>query len=336
MDDPEPAHARAARGRVTISRLGGGNPAASIGEDVRRGLSNQPKFLSPKYFYDEQGSALFERICDAPEYYLTRTENALLAKVSESLIEQVRPGRVIELGSGSSTKTEHLLSACARQHCYARYVPFDVSAETLTRAGERLARKYAWLEVEGLVGDYWQDLKHVPLADEPRLFLFLGSTIGNFDDHEAIVFLRELRSVMNGQDWLLLGVDRVKDESVLNAAYNDVAGLTAEFNLNVLAVINRHLGADFAPGNFEHHAWYHAARSRIEMHLRSRRSHTVHLRALDLEVAFAPEESILTEISRKFTPDSFGAMLMEGGFAAQHHFEPANGYFSLILARPTH
>ncbi len=334
MDPAPPQPARDARMRVAVRHLGNGDLASGIAGDVRRGLSARPKILPPKYFYDEQGSWLFEQICLTPEYYLTRTEEALLETIADELIDAVRPQTIIELGSGSARKTEYLLRACDRQRRYARYLPFDVSTETLLQAGQRLLQRYAWLEVEALIGDYCHDLGRIPDAPGPRLFLFLGSTIGNFDERQADAFLRELRSVMTIEDRLLIGLDRVKDSAVLNAAYNDAAGFTAQFNLNVLRVVNRYLAAAFRPETFAHRAIYSADRARVEMYLHSRIGQRVPIRGLAMEAMFNPDESILTEISRKFTPTSSVAMLAAGGFAAQQHFEPANGYFSLLLAKP--
>lgn len=333
MDFGSPPSARGVRGRAVVRHLGNGDLAGGIGEDVRRGLSAQPKFVPPKYFYDEHGSRLFEQICRTPEYYLTRTEEQLLEQFADELVGNVRPQAIIELGSGSSHKTEHLLRACDRQRCHARYLPFDVSTEMLHHAGERLLEHYPWLRVEALIGDYCHDLSRIPETPGPRLFLFLGSTIGNFDDAEAQAFLRSLGALMAPEDRLLIGLDRVKDADVLNAAYNDAAGVTAQFNLNVLNVINRLLAAEFRPETFEHRAAYHPGRERVEMYLHSRVAQTVPIQALHMGASFYSGEPILTEISRKFTPGSFSALLAAGGFAPQRHYEPADGYFSLVLAQ---
>jgi L-histidine N-alpha-methyltransferase len=226
-----------------------------------------------------------------------------------------------------------LLRACGNQHCHARYESFDVCTEMLLHAAERLVDEYAWLNVDVLVGDYLHDLQHIPEGDCARLVLFLGSTIGNFDDHEAVTFLRALRAVMGSEDRFLVGLDRVKDTDMLHAAYNDAAGLTAEFNRNVLQVINRELDGDFEPQAFAHRALYNEAQARMEMYLESLHAQRVHIRALDMEVEFMEGEPMLTEISRKFTPAAVHAMLAEGGFVAEQHFESAHGHFSLVLAR---
>lgn len=326
---------RLQRERITLEELSAVDPLDSLADDVGAGLSASPKSLPPKYFYDETGSWLFEEICKTPEYYLTRTEDALLAEVADAVIETVRPSRILELGSGSSRKTGHLLRACGNQRCHARYESFDVCSEMLQHAAERLVDEYAWLNVDVLIGDYLHDLQQIPDSEGARLVLFLGSTIGNFDEHEAVTFLRALRAVMGGEDRFLLGLDRVKDTGVLHAAYNDTAGLTAAFNRNVLQVINRALDGGFRPQTFAHRALYNEPQARIEMYLDSSHAQRVPIRALDIEVEFTEGEAMLTEISRKFTPASMQSMLAEGGFAAEQHFESGNGYFSLILARPS-
>lgn len=320
--------------RISFHRLGDVDPVASIADDVRVGLSARPKTLPPKYFYDERGSWLFEEICKTPEYYLTRTEDALLTTIADAVIEAVRPSSILELGSGSSRKTGHLLRACERQKCHARYEPFDVCTEIMLHAAERLVREHRWLSVEALIGDYLRDLQHISANGGTRLVLFLGSTIGNFDQQESMGFLRALRSVMNSDDWFLLGLDRVKDVGILNAAYNDASGLTAEFNLNVLQVINRELDGDFKLQTFAHRAVYNESLSRMEMYLDSLIPQAVDLRRLQMQAEFVEGEPILTEISCKFTPTSIDAMLAQSGFVAEQHFEPENRAFSLVLARP--
>jgi L-histidine N-alpha-methyltransferase len=325
---------RPVRERISLHHLGDVDPVASIADDVRAGFSAMPKSLPPKYFYDERGSWLFEEICKTPEYYLTRTEDALLARIADSVIATVRPSSILELGSGSSRKTSHLLRACARQRCHARYEPFDVSTEIMLHAAERLVREHAWLNVEVLIGDYLRDLPHISDHAGTRLVLFLGSTIGNFDQQESVSFLRSLRSAMTSDDRFLLGFDRVKDTDALNAAYNDASGLTAEFNLNVLQVINRELDGDFNLQRFAHRAIYNESLARIEMYLDSLLAQSVCLRRLPLQAEFVEGESILTEISCKFTPASIDTMLGESGFIAEQHFEPDSRAFSLVLARP--
>jgi len=319
---------------IAIRTLHGERLSSNIQADVRTGLSASPKWLPPKYFYDERGSALFEQICRTPEYYPSRLEDALLARSAAEIIQQARPSTIIELGSGSSRKTAHLFAACERQACYGRYLPLDVCREMLLYAGQRLLQRYPWLEIEALVGDYGLGLKHLPASAGPRLFLFLGGTIGNFTEPEASSFLKNLRAVMHSNDRFLLGVDRVKETAVLNAAYNDAQGYTAAFNLNILRVLNRALNAEFDLDTFTHAAWYNETESRIEMHLHSKLNQLIKLKALNLKIKFNKGESILTEISRKFTPQSLATSLSHAGFAVERHYQAENNYFSLVLARP--
>jgi L-histidine N-alpha-methyltransferase len=320
---------------ITLHRLGAQSAWSTLAQDVRTGLTVPRKRLPPKYFYDDQGSLLFERICETPEYYPTSTEYHLLQIVADEVIGRVRPGALIELGSGSSRKTVHLLDACERAGCACTYVPIDVCAEMLLRAGAALCARYPWLDVEACVGDYGVDLGVIPNARGPRLFAFLGGTLGNLEDEEALAFLGHLRAAMTVDDRLLLGADRVKDERVLFAAYNDATGYTAAFNLNMLHVINRELRGEFDLARFTHRAYYNAAEARIEMHIVARVAHSVAIRDLGLRIQFDARESILTEISRKFTPDTLTALLARGGFAIEAHYEPEDSYFSLMLARPS-
>ena len=321
---------------VRVERVSGGvrDLRAALADDVRDGLRARPKRLPPKYFYDERGSRLFEAICRTPEYYPTRTEDALLARHALEIVEAVRPAELVELGSGSSRKTVHLTAACERLGCHCVYRPVDVCAAMLEEAAARLTRAHAWLRVAALVGEYEPALASLPPPRGPRLFAFLGGTLGNFEDAEARGFLRRLRRAMVPGDALLLGADRVKDRAVLDAAYNDAAGHTEAFNLNVLNVINRELGAGFRPRDFRHRAFFDPARSRVEMHLVARKRHRVSIGALSLDVAFDQGESILTEISRKFTAPEIEGLLAAVGLEVRRHYAPDNGYYSLLLAVP--
>lgn len=306
----------------------------SLVDDVREGLLASPRSLPPKYFYDDKGSRLFDAICDTEEYYPTRTEDALLKQSAEDIISSLLPEHVVELGSGTSRKTRRLLDACEEHDCHATYWPFDVCKSMVQDSAEALVDEYDWLSVRGLVGDYHAGFEHFPGFEGRSLFVFLGSTIGNLEHVHAVEFLQELRSVMGPNDSLLMGADRVKDSTILHAAYNDSEGLTAEFNLNVLQVLNREVDADFEIDAFEHKAIFNREDSRIEMHLVSKREQTVNLTAMDETITFHEGESILTEISRKFTPDSLDALLKEAGFSIERHYEPRDGFFSLILSSP--
>lgn len=320
--------------RLQLRNLQAINHRSSIAEDVRKGLALRPRWLPPKYFYDERGSWLFDQICKTKEYYPTRTEDALLQRYAHRIIELARPHTIFELGSGASRKTVHLLDACEEQACYSRYQPLDVCGEMLIDAGQRLTRNYKWLDIEALVGEYQAGLDFVADSEGPGLYVFLGGSIGNFTHEEAIGFLRRVRRSMSPSDYLLLGADRVKEEVILNAAYNDSQGYTEAFNTNVLTVLNRELDADFQTDCFAHHAFFNTQEHQIEMHLKSRVAQTVTIESLELQLDFAEGESIRTEISRKFTPDSLVALLAAAGFSMAEHFQPENGYFSLVLASP--
>jgi L-histidine Nalpha-methyltransferase len=320
--------------RFRCMRVPAARPVPGLEEDVRRGLLVRPRSLPPKYFYDERGSALFDRICDTPEYYPTRTEDALLAACAGQVIARARPDHIIELGSGASRKTGHLLTALDRAGLDGcQYWPFDVCEPMLRQAAARLMAAHAGLRVNALVGDYLGGLSGMPRPGGRRLFVFLGSTIGNFEPAEAVGFLRELAALMDSGDSLLLGADRVKSPAVLEAAYNDAEGVTAAFNLNLLEVLNRELDSDFMPDAFMHRALYNAVDQRIEMYLISRVRQMVHLSRLGEHLELDAGESILTEISRKFTPETLEAMLGEAGLESVARFEPENGYFSLVHAR---
>ncbi len=308
-------------------------PVPGILEDASNGLIDAPRSMPPKYFYDERGSRLFDAICETREYYPTRTEECLLRGCARDVIEQVRPDHIVEFGSGTARKTRHLFDACNQVGETTAYWPFDVCEAMLHDSGRQLVQEYDWLQVNALVGDYLGGLAGLPPRDGRTLYLFLGGTIGNFTHVEAAAFLDEVRAVMRPGDGLLLGADRVKDVQVLQAAYNDDSGMTAQFNLNLLAVLNREIGADFVSDNFEHHALFNAEASRIEMYLVSRCRQSVSIGALKQTLEIEEGERILTEISRKFTLPHLEALLTGAGFAIQRHFEPDNGWFSLVLAR---
>jgi len=320
--------------RLNCNEVRPSRPTPSLLDDVRDGLLAQPRTLPPKYFYDDHGSRLFDAICDVDEYYPTRTEDALLEDYAQEIIATLHPKHVIELGSGAARKTRHLFDACEKHQCHSTYWPFDVCESIVRDSSEGLIEKYKWLNINGLVGDYHAGFDHFPNVDGTSLYVFLGGTIGNFEHDSAIAFLSELRETMQADDRLLIGADRVKDTSVLNAAYNDSNGITAEFNLNVLRVLNRELGTNFNISGFEHKAYFNKQDSQIEMHLVSNCQQTIKIDKLDQKITLGSGESIRTEISRKFTPDSLTGLLKEAGFALQQHFQPENGYFSLMLAGP--
>ena len=306
----------------------------TLHEDVSSGLFSENKELPAKYFYDDRGSALFDRICDEPEYYPTRTEDALLARSAHDIIEHAGPAKIVEFGSGMSRKIRRLFDACSDLECYPVYIPFDVCDDVMIKSGEELSRDYQWLNVAPLSGDYTAGLGNLPLENGHNLLMFLGGTIGNFTEQQGIAFLAEVRELMVASDRLLIGADRVKDPALLHAAYNDLAGVTAEFNLNVLEVLNRELGADFDRNNFEHYAFYNPEENQIEMHLVCLRDQEVYFADLERGLKFKEGDAIRTEISRKFTRDTLEGMLHQAGFDILSHYEASRHAFSLVLAKP--
>lgn len=319
--------------RLTCTEVPPTRPVPSLAEDARAGLLAPPRSLPPKYFYDERGSRLFERVCATREYYPSRTEAALLAENAGSIMAAAAPDHLVELGSGSSRKTRYLLNAWTANGMDRVYWPFDVCAGFLVESGECLTAEFPWLTVCALAGDYHGGLAALPLPGEGRrLIAFLGGTVGNFEPDEAQEMLSDIAALLRPGDHLLLGADRVKDPAILEAAYDDAAGETAQFNGNVLNVLNRELDADFPVEAYRHHAVFEANASRVEMHLVAEREHRVRVGALDEAIEFAAGESIRTEISRKFTRESLQALLASAGLREVEHFEAAQGWYSLSLA----
>jgi L-histidine N-alpha-methyltransferase len=303
----------------------------SMAKDAREGLTATPKRLPPKYFYDERGSILFEQITEAPEYYPMQTEASILATIAPRLIASMAPREIVELGSGSSTKTRILLEA-DKASSVLRYVAFDVSESIIRTAAEDLQRLHPNLYVYGMAGDFNRHLLNIPPASGKRLVLFLGSTIGNLHAEERVRLLRGIANLLGRDDRLLLGIDLVKDVGVLERAYNDSQGVTAAFNKNMLNVINRGLDGDFNPDAFEHRAVFNREMSRIEMHLHPLTRQVAHLKAIDLTVEVTPDETIWTESSYKFTPDSAKAMLQQAGMQFEAWYTDPKQYFGLVLA----
>jgi len=309
---------------------------------VRQGLTAQPKRLPPWLFYDEAGSRLFEEITRLPEYYLTPTERELLAAHAGAMIAQAAEGRklrIVELGAGSADKTRLLLDAAAKRQEDVLYEPVDVSASALEVARVRIEREIPSVRVAPLCMDYTHGLELDPAAsDERRLVLYIGSSIGNFEPDEALRLLRQVRAGLDPGDGLLLGVDLAKDEPTLLAAYNDAAGVTAAFNLNLLTRLNRELSAEFDLRSFAHRAVWNAAESRIEMHLVSRIPQQVSIKALhregmDFAVDFAFGESIHTENSYKYALGEAEALLAAAGFAPVKSWTDDQSWFTVCLGR---
>ena len=302
-------------------------------EDVRRGLTDQPRWLPPKYFYDETGSRLFDRITELPEYYLTRAEESILREIAKPLVERLRPRDLVELGPGSCRKARFLLDALPRE-AGARYVGVDVGREALTLATRSLVEDYPSISVHALVGDFERHLAHVPPAWGRRLVLFLGSTIGNFDARARRLLLSAMRALLGTDGRILLGLDLVKDRRTLEAAYDDAAGVTTEFNRNVLRHVNDVVDGDFDPQAFRHRAFYDAEAGRVEMHLIADTPQHVELKRLGLALDFAPGDGIWTENSYKFTREGTEAMLAEAGLALEEWYTDTERRFGLLLCRP--
>ncbi|MEQ4304552.1 L-histidine N(alpha)-methyltransferase [Plantactinospora sp. B6F1] len=309
-----------------------GDLARALRSDVRTGLTDTPRWLPPKWFYDARGSELFEEITRLPEYYPTRAERAVLAARAGEIARLTDAKTLIELGSGSSEKTRLLLDALTARGSLGTFVPLDVSVSALEQSTTEIAAAYPGLRVRGIVGDFTRHLDRLP-AGGRRLVAFLGGTIGNLLPAERAGFLAALRSALERGDWLLLGTDLVKDPGVLVPAYDDAAGVTAEFNRNVLRVLNRELGADFEVDAFEHVALWDPDQRWIEMRLRARRP--VRVRVLDLDLVFAEGEELRTEISAKFRPEDVDAELAAAGFTGRARWTDDGGLFAVTLAQAT-
>jgi L-histidine N-alpha-methyltransferase len=309
---------------------------AALAADVRAGLTASPKWLLPKYFYDDRGCELFEAITLLPEYYQTRTELAILRAEAPGIVARHEPSELVELGSGSSHKTRALLDAMRDEGLLRRYLPFDISPGALLSAAGRLAEDYAGLRVRAVAGDFDRHLTRIPAPPRNgrRLVAFLGGTIGNLPPAARGPFLRRVRRLLRPEDRFLLGTDLVGDRARIEAAYNDAAGVTAAFNLNVLSVLNAELDGDLVPERFEHVAFYDPDADWIEMRVRAREAHVARLRALDLVVPFAAGEEIRTELSCKFTQDSVERMYADAGLELMEWRTDPRGLFAISLAAP--
>lgn len=304
------------------------------GSDVVKGLTQTPKSLPARYFYDDPGSELFEQICELPEYYLTRTETAILHKYAGEIARMTGPSELVELGSGSSTKTRILLDAYNQLGYPLRYLPIDVSAGILESSAKQLLADYPSLQVHALVSTYELALKQLLPAQLPsRTICFIGSTLGNLTPQECDVFFSQIRAALHLGEYFLLGIDLQKPKQLLEAAYNDSQGVTAAFNLNMLNHLNRRFDGNFDTTQFEHKAFYNESQHQIEMHLRSLRSQTVQLRALDLTVEFEAGETILTEISRKFDLNTIKQELQAQSLKPLQAWSDPNQWFGLLLCQ---
>ncbi|PPK66900.1 L-histidine N(alpha)-methyltransferase [Actinokineospora auranticolor] len=306
--------------------------ARALAKDAREGLSSNPKTLPPKWFYDARGSELFEEITRLPEYYPTRAEREILAARADEIAGLTGACTLVELGSGSSEKTRLLLDALRRNETLEHIVALDVSESALRDASAALAEEYPGVQVSGVVGDFTEHLALLP-GESPRLVAFLGGTIGNFLPGERAEFLSTIRGVLRPGEWLLLGTDLVKDEETLVQAYDDAQGVTAEFNRNVLRVLNRELSADFALDDFAHVAVWDADNEWIEMRLRARRPVTATIADLGLSIDFAEGEEMRTEVSAKFRRERVAGELAAAGLTLEHWWTDVAGRFALSLAR---
>jgi L-histidine N-alpha-methyltransferase len=307
--------------------------ADALHHDVRVGLTADPKWLPPKWFYDALGSELFERITALPEYYPTRTERELLRRSAGEIAAWAAVDTLVELGSGSSDKTRLLLDALTANGSLQRFVPLDVSESALRSAMTAVARAYPPLVVHGVVGDFTQHLELLPAGqDGRRLVAFLGGTIGNLLPEERASFFTALRTALNPGELLLLGAGLITDPAVMVPAYDDDAGVTADFNRNVLRVLNRELGADFEVAAFDHVAVWDTTHEWIEMRLRARWAMTVRLPGVRMTVHYAAGEEMRTEVSGKFRREGLGAELVDAGFTDQRWWTDPDNRFALVLA----
>lgn len=300
-----------------------------IARDAIRGLTAQQKFIPSKYFYDERGSTLFEKICLLPEYYPTRIEMDILRKAAPKIMRLFESGDLVELGSGANWKIRILLDTAGyARRKNLRYVPVDVSEDALIKASEELGRIYPEVEVLGIVADFIHHMDMIPF-DRPRIIMFLGSTIGNFSNRTRRDFLRLVSESMRPDDRFIVGFDTLKTKQTLEDAYNDTRGITSQFNKNILHVINRELNANFDLSHFDHLAFFNDRKKRIEMHLRANRRTTVSIDDVELEIDIEKDETIHTENSYKFSKKSVEEMASEAGLEVHEWFFDARKWFSI-------
>jgi L-histidine N-alpha-methyltransferase len=308
----------------------------NFSEDVKTGLTSESKYLPFVYFYDHIGSQLFEKICELPEYYLTRAETDILETNADDIASQFSEETVlVELGSGSSTKTRILIEAFLERQSLAHYTPIDVSHQMLEESSYSLLEAYPDLEINAIAARYNEGVGHLNIRkDQQYLITWLGSSIGNFDRSEVTAFLRHIQKIMHSNDRFLVGIDLQKDKSIIEKAYNDAQGVTAEFNLNLLTHVNRELGGDFVLENFDHKAIYNDEVGRIEMYLISNIDQKVFISELNLEVSFAANETIHTENSFKYSLDNIDTLAEETGLYIEQQWFDTERLFSLNLFAP--
>jgi L-histidine N-alpha-methyltransferase len=321
--------------RVIVESYLGSGDHKTLADDVLDGLTRPFKELPPKHFYDAHGAELFDQICDLPEYYPTRCERAILEARSAEIVALTGAAELVELGSGTAAKTALLLAAMHDAGTLDRYVPIDVTESMVRASAQRLVEAFDGLRVHGIVGDFERHLDRVPepVDGAPRIVAFLGGTIGNFTPGSRRRFLRTLAALLGPDDFLLIGTDLVKDPKIIEAAYDDSAGVTAAFNRNVLTVVNRELDADFVPDAFDHVAFFDRDREWIEMRLRAQRPQRVTIGRLGLRLTFAAGEELRTEISAKFTRERIEGDLAAAGMELVEQLTDDDGLFGLNLAR---
>ncbi len=309
------------------------DPFAEIIQDVQTGLTSVPMMLNPKYFYDEKGSQLFDKITKLPEYYLTRTETSILKNEIEGILNRYKPEAVFEMGSGSATKTRLILDPMNESGMLRGIGLFDFNEEFLTESSRSFRALYPESQVVSIVGDFTKELMLGDFDFTPTLYLFLGSTIGNMSYGESKMFLERVEEKMKKEDIFMLGIDLVKDVNIIYSAYNDSEGVTEEFNRNILNVINVRLDADFEPNLFTHEAIYNQEKNRIEMYLKSDIDQDVNLKKIDLKLKLYSGESICTEISRKYTREKVESLMSSAGMEMKEWLTDADSFFAIALAR---
>lgn len=320
--------------RLRFIDLGAAPSQGSLAVEVGNGLSARPKTLPSRFFYDVRGSELFEQITELPEYYLTRREQALLERHAAEILGYVgRDLAIVEFGSGSSAKTRLLIETALAEQSTLDYAPIDISGEFLLQTANKLLDRYSNLRVTALAAEYRDAVEKIPQPAGPRLFLFLGSNLGNFTSDESVEFLGDIARIAKPQDRILLGLDLKKDRRILEAAYNDSQGVTAEFNKNILRRINVELGGEFDLDAFEHRAPYSTRYARIEMLLVSMAKQSVAVGALGKRFEFAKGETLHTEYSHKYTPRNFAPIARAAGLDVERRWNDDDGWFSLVLLR---
>ena len=302
---------------------------------VRTGLNSKHKFLHPKYLYDERGSKLFKQICEQPEYYITRMESSILESSSDKIANMCNEITLVELGSGNSEKTRIILDKLIARLSSVRYVPLDISYDMLKESSINLLDKYQSLSITAVVAEYYEGMALIKKELTSRkLVIFLGSSLGNFEPEEGKKFMRMIRNHIQDQDMFLIGLDLHKDSGILNAAYNDLKGFTAQFNMNILSRINRELGGNFCPDKFEHYAFYNESKRRVEMHLISKVEQEVKISGIGEIISFREGEKIHTESSYKFTAEQI-ENLIEGSFQVVQTWIDKKKWYNVILLVPT-